>query len=52
MEYLMTLYSTFRSPTNPTLSPHRGVGVAMVNGSGCHGYQRQGGKLDFNFDFN
>ena len=26
----------------------RGVGVAMVNGSECHGKQRQGGKLDFN----
>ncbi len=31
---------------------YRGVGVAMVNGSECHGKQRQGGKLDFNFDFN
>ena len=24
----------------------------MVNGSECHGKQRQGGKLDFNLDFN
>ena len=30
---------------------YRGIGVAMVNGSKCHGKQRQGGKLDFNFDF-
>ena len=30
----------------------RGVGVPMVNGSECHGSQRQGGKLDFNLDFN
>ena len=31
---------------------YRGVGVAMVNGSECYGKQRQGGKLDFNVDFN
>ena len=31
---------------------YRGVGVAMVNGSECHGEQRQGGKLDFHLDFN
>ena len=31
---------------------YRGVRVAMVNGSECHGKQRQGGKLDFNFDYN
>ena len=30
---------------------YRGVGVAMVNGSECHGKQRQGGKLDFNLYF-
>ena len=31
---------------------YRGVGVAIFNGSECHGKQRQGGKLDFNLDFN
>ena len=31
---------------------YRGVGVAMVNGREFHGKQRQGGKLDFNLDFN
>ena len=47
-EHGIPVHCTFRSPTNPTLSPHHGIGVAMVNGSECHGKQRQGGKLDFN----